>query len=127
MLNVVVIATDAKGLSSLNSVIKEVSKQGNRLFAMVTQETQLRHPVYQKQDFQILCNVPRTNKWFSNTLQEQIPFDPDWLIVARERWSPENAIIEEFRGRGSKVALIEPNSWILNGAESRLETYSRNR
>lgn len=126
-MNCVVIATDAKGLSSLNSIIKELSKQGHRLFAMVSQSTQLRHPVYQKQDFQILCNVPRTNKWFSNSLQEQIPFDPDWLIVNRERWSPENSIIEEFRERGSKVALVEPNAWLLNNAESRLETYSRNR
>lgn len=126
-MNVCVVATDAKGLSSLNSIIQELSKQGHRLFAMVTQETQLRHPVYQKADFQILCNVPRQNKWFSNTLQEQIPFDVDWLIVNRERWNPENAIIEEFRGRGAKVALVEPNAWILNNAESRLETYSRNR
>ena len=126
-MNVCVIATDAKGLSSLNSVIKELSKQGHRLFAMVTQETQLQHPVSNKQNFQILCNVPRTNKWFSNTLQEQIPFEVDWLIVNRERWSPENAIIEEFRGRGAKVALVEPNAWLLNNAESRLETYSRNR
>lgn len=126
-MNVVVFASDAKGLSSLNSIIEELNKQGHHLFAMVTQETQLRHPIHQKTDYQILCNVPRINKWFSNTLQEQIPFEADWLIINRERWNPENIIIEEFRSRGTKIALVEPNAWLLNGAESRLETYSRNR
>ena len=126
-MNVVVFASDAKGLSSLNSVIQELSKQGHRLFAMVTQETQLQHPIHQKGNFQILCNVPRKNVFYSNSLGEQLPFKPDWLIVNRERWNPEDTIIDEFRKFGSKVALIEPNAWMLNNAESRLETYSRNR
>ena len=125
-MNVVIVATDAKGLSSLNSVIKECSKQGHRIFCMITQETQLQDPRYNKDKFQILCNTPRSNKWFSDSLKEQIPFEADWLIVNRERWSPENTIIDEFKSRGAKVALIEPNSWILNNAETRLETYSRN-
>ena len=43
-MNVVIFASDAKALSSLNSVIQEASKQGIRLFAMVTHSTQLRHP-----------------------------------------------------------------------------------
>lgn len=47
-MNVVVFASDAKGLSSLNSIIEELNKQGHHLFAMVTQETQLRHPIHQK-------------------------------------------------------------------------------
>lgn len=126
-MNIVIFASDAKALSSMNSVIKETSKQGHRLFAMVTQETQLQHPIHNKPNFQILCNTPRTNKWYSKSLGEQLPFEADWLIVNRERWSPENSIIEEFKSRGTRIALIEPNAWMLNNAESRLETYSRNR
>ena len=126
-MNVLIFASDAKGLSSLNSIIKECSKQGHRIFAMVSQESQLQHPITNKQNFQILCNVPRSNHLYSNSLGEWLPFTPDWVLVNRERWSPENQIIEEFKGRGSKVALVEPNAWLLNNAESRLETYSRNR
>jgi len=126
-MNVVVVATDAKGLSSLNSLIKELAINGHGVFAMVTQSTTLRNPILHKQDFHIISNVPKVNKWFSNTLKEQLPFTPDWLIVNRERWNPESNIISEFRKKGSRVALVEPNSWILNGAESRLETLSRNR
>ena len=127
-MNVVIFASDAKGLSSLNSVIQEAGKQGIRLFAMVTRSTQLRHPKYQQNHYQILCNVDRKKVVWSESLGVDLPFKPDLLIVNRERWDPESGIISEFKTKfKSKVALVEPNAWILNGAESRLETYSRNR
>jgi len=126
-MNIVFFASDAKALSSLNSIIKQASKDGHRLFAMVTQQTQLQHPIMQKNMFQILCNTPRSNFMESKTLGEQLPFRPDWLIVARERWNPEEGVIREFKQMGAKVAVVEPNSWILSNAETRLETYSRNR
>ncbi|MGY8866306.1 MAG: hypothetical protein ACKVJK_11865, partial [Methylophagaceae bacterium] len=80
-----------------------------------------------KHNFKILCNVNRSKHLYSNSLGEWLPFTPDWVIVNRERWFPENAIIEEFSKIGSKVSLVEPNSWILNNAETRLETCSRNK
>ena len=126
-MNILIFASDAKALSSLNSIIKESSKQGHRLFAMVTQETQLQHPSINKQRFQILCNTPRTNHLYSNSLKEWLPFTPDYVVVNRERWNPESDIINEFSKIGSKIVLVEPNAWILNNAETRLETYSRNR
>ena len=127
-MNVVIFASDAKGLSSLNSIIQEAGKQGIRLFAMVTQSTQLRHPKYQQNHYQILCNVDRKKVVWSDSLGVDLPFKPDLLIVNRERWDPESGIISEFKTKfKSKVALVEPNAWILNGAECRLETYSRNR
>ena len=127
-MNVVVFASDSKALSSLNSTIKELSKRGHRLFAMVTQQTQLQHPILQKQSYQILCNVPRTNVIESKSLGEQLPFKPDWLIVNRERWNPESDIITEFKKQfGCKVALVEPNSQMLTNPENILEGLSRNR
>lgn len=127
-MNLVIFASDAKGLSSLNSIIQEANSLGIKLFAMVTQSTQLKHPVYQQGDFQILCNVQRKSVVRSETLGVDLPFKPDWLIVNRERWNPELDIIKEFKLKfNSKVGLVEPNSHILNNAETRLETYSKNR
>jgi len=126
-MNIVFFASDAKALSSLNSIIKESSKKGHRIFAMVTQSTQLAHPILQKNMFKILCNTQRSDVFKSETLGEQIPFKPDWIVVARERWNPEEGVIREFKKAGAKVAMVEPNSWILSNAETRLETYSRNR
>ena len=71
-MNVVVFASDAKALSSLNSIIKELSRQGCPLFAMVTQSTQLRYPGYNKNDFQILCNTQRVKTIFSETLKYRL-------------------------------------------------------
>ena len=127
-MNVVVFASDSKALSSLNSVIQELSKQGHRLFAMVTQNTQLQHPIANKQSFQILCNVPRSNHLYSNSLGQWLPFKPDWIIVNRERWNPESGIINEFKKTFKcKVALVEPNAQMLTNPENILEGLSRNR
>ena len=127
-MNVVIFASDAKALSSLNSVIQEASKQGIRLFAMVTQSTQLKHPKYQQNHYQILCNVDRKKVVWSDSLGVDLPFKPDWLIVNRERWDPESGIISEFKNKfKSKVALVEPNSQMLTNPENILEGLSRNR
>jgi len=127
-MNICFFASDAKALSSLNSVIKEASKRGHRIFCMVTQQTQLQHPIANKQNFQILCNTPRTNHLYSNTLNEWLPFTPDYLVVNRERWNPESDIIKEFKHNlGCKVALVEPNSQMLTNPENILEGLSRNR
>ena len=127
-MNVVIFASDAKGLSSLNSVIQEAGKQGIRLFAMVTRSTQLRHPKYQQNHYQILCNVNRKKVVWSDSLNVDLPFKPDWLIVNRERWDPELGIINEFKQKfNCKIGLVEPNASLLNNAETRLETYSKNR
>lgn len=127
-MNLVIFASDAKALSSLNGLIHAANSMGIKLFAMVTQSTQLKHPKYQQLDFQIISNVSRKSVVKSDSLGVDLPFKPDWLIVNRERWDPELSIIKEFKLKfGCKVGLVEPNAWILNGAESRLETYSKNR
>lgn len=127
-MNIVIFASDAKGLSSLNSVIQTASERGIRIFAMITNSTQLKHPIYQQLDFQIISNVGREKVVYSKSLGVHLPFKPDWLLVSRERWNPEQGIIEEFKlNFKSNVGLIEPNSWILGSMEAKLETESRNR
>ena len=51
-MNLVIFASDAKALSSLNGLIHAANSMGIKLFAMITQSTQLKHPVYQQGDFQ---------------------------------------------------------------------------
>ena len=127
-MNIVIFASDAKGLSSLNSIIHQAGERGVRVFAIVTNSTQLQHPTLNQNNFQILTNVGREKVIYSKSLRLDLPFKPDWLLVARERWNPEEDIIKEFKLEfKSKVGLIEPNSWILGGIEAKLETESRNR
>jgi len=127
-MNVVVFASDAKGLSSLNSTITELSERGHNLFAIVTQDTQLRYPKVHSNSFQFLTNVESDEKVYSNSLGTNLPFKPDWLIVNRERWNPETEIIVEFKKEfGAKVGLIEPNAAMINGVEGFMENHSKNR
>jgi hypothetical protein len=127
-MNIVIFASDAKGLSSLNSVIQEASDNRLNVFAVVSNSTTLKYPPHQISDFQVLSNVENYKVLRSESLGLDLPFKPDWLIVSRERWNPEEYIIREFKHKfGSKIALVEPNSWILGNIEAKLETQSRNR
>ena len=127
-MNVVIFASDSKGLSSLNSIIQEANNAGVNLWVMINQDTQLKHPKYNKKSYQIFTNCDNTDPIHSSTLGVQLPFKPDWLIINRERWEPESSIIMEFKTKfNSKIGLVEPNSHLLNNAETILEMYSRNR
>lgn len=127
-MNLVVFASDAKGLSSLNSIIQECTDNGINVFAVVTSSTTLKYTPHQISDFQVLSNIEPTEVVKSDSLGIFLPFKPDWLLVARERWEPEESIIREFKTKfNCKIGLVEPNSWILAGIESKLETKSRNR
>lgn len=126
-MNVGIFASDSKGLSILNSLINKVHNSNINYFAMVCQDTQLNYPGYSDK-FTHLTNVEKSEQIWSETLQVNIPFKPDWLVVQRERWDPESSIINEFKNKfNSKIALVEQNSQIVNSIETILETYSRNR
>jgi hypothetical protein len=127
-MNLVVFAADAKHLSYLNSIINEAVKRELNIFALICQDTQLKYPLYHKDRFQILTNCEPTNPTFSETLGVTLPFNPDWLIVSRERWSPESDIIHEFKLKfKSKIGLVEPNSAMVSSVNQFLESHSKNR
>ena len=50
-MNLVVFASDAKGLSSLNSVIQEASNNGINLFVIASSSTTLKYTPHQIVDF----------------------------------------------------------------------------
>jgi len=126
-LNVVVFASDAKHTSYLNSIILQGWNEVN-LFYMVCSETQLKHPAVNPEVFDIDHNVVNPEPVKSYTLNQTLPFKPDWLIVSRERWDPESSIINEFKNKlGAKIALVEPNSAMISSVNQFLESESKNR
>ena len=128
-MNLVIFASDAKGTSSLNSIINEASKRNINLFVMVCQDTQLRYPTHNKNKFEILTNVEDSSQQiWSQTLNTHLPFKPDWLIIQRERWEPELSIILEFKNLFKcKIGVVEQNSAFLNTVEAYLENMSKNK
>lgn len=127
-MNIVVFASDAKHTSYVNSIIAEAWDKVN-LFFMVSRDTQLRYPTIHSDLFEIGHNVSEIQEPVeSHTLNQTLPFKPDWLIISRERWDPESSIINEFKNKlGAKIALIEPNSAMVGSVNQFLESESKNR
>lgn len=128
-MSVVVFASDAKGTSSVISTIQELHAKGIPYVGIVSNKTQLQHPVNGLSNFIIYSNQKQDSRSnYVDTLGLSLPFEPKFLIIQRERWDPESSIILEFKRKfNCKIGLIEPNAQILNNAETILETYSRNR
>ena len=93
---------------------------------MFSEETQLKFP-HQKEYFFVDGDYDGSKSFgVSETLGIDLPFHPDALIIARERWQPEQSIIREFKEKfNSKVFCVEVSTHILNNIENRLEMLSR--
>lgn len=125
--NIVVFASDAKHTSYLNSLILEAWGRVN-LFYMVCTDTNLRYPKVQPHLFDINHNVEHPESVRSTSLNQDLPFKPDWLVLSRERWDPEAEIVFEFKHRfKAKVAVVEPNSAFINSVNQFLESESKNK
>ena len=126
-MNLVVFASDAKHASYLNSIINEAWDRIN-VFYMICDNTQLKNPISHPEFFHVNHNTLNPKSVWCSSLNCNLPFKPDWLIVSRERWDPENRIINEFKNIfKSKVGLVEPNSAFINSINQFLESESKNR
>jgi len=129
--NIVIFASDFKHSSYLNSIINEGWDDPTlNIFYMVCNDTLIKHPQTQQSFYSIGNNIKETNatiNYYSNMLNINLPFKPDWLVLSRERWFPEDHIIQEFKQKwNTKIALVEPNSAFINSINQFLESESKN-
>ena len=130
-MNIAIFASDAKHASYLNSIINTGwSDPTLNIFYMLCTDTLIRYPHSHQSFYTISNNIKDPNSiihHFSNTLNINLPFKPDWLILSRERWFPEDHIIQEFKQKwNTKIALVEPNSAFINHINQFLESESKN-
>jgi hypothetical protein len=125
-MNIVVYAGDNKYYKALLPIVLEIKKRNHNFLFLYSEETQLKHP-HQKEYFSYDGIFPEKAEFVgSSTLGLNLPFKPDVLILARERWQPEQSIIREFKESfNAKVCLVEVSSHLLNNIENRLEMLSR--
>ena len=125
-MNIVLYAGDNKYYKTLLPIAKEIKKRDHNFLFLYSEETQLQSP-HQKGHFSYDGRWPDTEEYVeSESLLLNIPFKPDLLIIARERWQPEQSIIFEFKSKfDAKVACVEVSSHLLNNIENRLEMLSR--
>jgi len=128
-MNVVLYAGDRKYYSVLEPIAKELKKLGITYLYYFTKSTQLlfpTHPEHSKYFSYEGQIIEEEGTFISRTLNAVLPFKPDVLILARERWQPEQSIIKEFKEEwNAVVCLVEVSSHLTNNIENRLEMISR--
>jgi hypothetical protein len=128
-MNIVIYAGDRKYYSVLEPISEELKNTNHSFLFYYTKNTQLLYPSHpdHKQHFEYDGQIGEENPTTSETLGIQLPFKPDILILARERWQPEQAIIYEFKTKWNCViCCVEVSSHLTNNIENRLEMLSRN-
>jgi hypothetical protein len=128
-MKILLFTSDKRSFNYLINIYSELVKRGHEVFFLYTESETTKYPSINLDHFNYDCNIdfnPNSGV-FSKSLNTFIPFIPDYLILSRERWQPEQSIIQEFKeGFNSKIALLEINTAILRGYEVVLEYHSRN-
>lgn len=126
-MNIVIYAGDNKYFKVLRPIASYIKNETNHNFLFLySEDTELRFP-------QQLNHFSYDGRFGSNqqsvdsvTLNVQIPFTPDVLLIARERWQPEQSILTEFKQKfNAVVGCVEVSSHLVNSIENRLEMLSR--
>jgi hypothetical protein len=127
-MNIVIYAGDRKYYSVLEPISEELKNTNHSFLFYYTKQTQLLHPTHPSHTphFEYDGQLDEENPHISETLGIHIPFKPDILILARERWQPEQSIIQEFKTKWDCICCcVEVSSHLTNNIENRLEMLSR--
>jgi hypothetical protein len=132
--NILLFCSDSKGKAVLVNIVRTLKSEYldkfNFLF-MYSDEKQLQYPTQDKQKFRMDCDDDTLSNWdtsdlHSNSLNMKLPWKPDFLVIQRERWQPEQSIIQEFHDKwNTHISCVEVNSQIVNSYETQFEMLSR--
>ena len=125
-MKVLIFASCKKTYNYLQHVHWNLLEQNHTSFFLYTNENDTSLP---PQGFHANANdglIPEEDAPISESLGIHLPFIPDYLIVARDRWDPEQTIIQEFKTKwNTKVALVEINTHLYTAIEIQMEMLSR--
>jgi hypothetical protein len=126
-MNILLYASDKKYFNYIKNVHVELVKRNHNPFFLYT-DSELTSTDISKYSYDYKEEVDLSNGILSKSLFKiHLPFVPEILFLARERWEPEQSIIKEFKEIfNTKIVLLELNTNLFQGYESVLEMYSRN-
>lgn len=127
-MSVLLFASSNRSYTALQNVYLELTKRGIPAFFLFSNSTNVSYPTVEIDKFQYDTNVDADliSGYLLESISIHIPFEPKVVILARERWQPEQNIIHETKQKfGSKVYVVEVSSHIINNIENRLEMISR--
>jgi len=126
-MNVLIFASSYRSYTALKNVYVELVNREIPTFFLYSTETDVKNPQFSVEEFSYDTNIDTdfSSGYFMQSLGINLPFKPDVVLLARERWQPEQSIIFESKSIGSKVYVVEVSSHIINNIENRLEMLSR--
>lgn len=129
-MSVLLFASSYKSYTSLQNVYIELVKRNVPTFFLYSTATDISYPNLSIEQFSYDTNVETdlVSGFYMESINLYLPFEPKAVLLARERWQPEQSIIWESKQKySSKVYVIEVSSMIVNNIENRLEMISRDR
>jgi len=129
-MNVLLFSSDIKGFTYLKSTFKELKdKKHNTVFLYGNSNHVIPHPPSNLDKFNYDSTLPIdfSEGFFIESIGLNIPFIPDYLLLTRDRWAPEQNIIHEFKQKypQTKIAYIELNTNLIQAIEIKMEMISR--
>jgi hypothetical protein len=129
-MNVLLFTSYTMGFTYLESTFKELKQKNHQAFFLYGNTNNvINHPPSNLDKFNYDSTLPIdfSKGYFMESLGLNIPFVPDYLIIARDKWAPEQNIIHEFKTKypNTKIAFIEVNTPLLPAIEIKLENISR--
>ena len=128
-MNILFFASSNRTYTALKNVYSESCKRGINSFFLYSLKNDPQMPSTNLDEFKYDSNVKidfNQGHPIETLGRLPLPFIPDILLIARERWQPEQSILHELKAKfNTKVFSIEVSSPIINNIENRLEYYSR--
>lgn len=126
MNNYFIFASDKRAYLDTINVVKELKKRNLNYFYLFSKEQSAQFPHQNLTNFSYDTNVElNKNSITYNSINLNLPFKPDVVILTCESWQPQQSIIAEFKQKGSIITCIENAVWVIGTIKSRLEMISR--
>jgi len=121
-----IFASDKRAYLDTVNVVKELKSRNLKYFYLFSEELSTQYPHQGLNSFSYDTNIEFSNKSeFYKSININLPFKPDIVILTCESWQPQQSIIAEFKQKGSIISCIENSVWVVGTIKSRLEIISR--
>jgi hypothetical protein len=126
-MNILLFSSSCKGSKYLLNIHRKLVERNHNSFFLYTEHPTVCFDIT-KYSYDYKEEVDLSSGHLSKSLFGiHLPFKPDYVIIERERWQPEQNVIKEFKEVfNSKVILIEVNTYLLSVYECAMEYHSRN-
>ena len=125
-MNIMFFSSNNRSYTPLQNVYIESCKRNINSFFLYSNSNEAEGNI-SKYNYDTNVNHDFSKGYNINTFNGlSIPFKPDVLLISRERWQPEQALIHELKSKfNTKIYVIETSTHLLNHIENRIEMVSR--